>query len=55
MAYVAATEDEEDRPCRRNVGRQWRKSSACVAEEDDEDCITRGGGCSDGHGDDIVV
>ena len=32
-----------------------RRSLACVAEEDDEDCVTCCEGCSDGHGDDVVV
>ena len=45
-AYVARTS---------GVCHRRRSSLACVAEEDDEDCVTCCGGCSDGHGDDVVV
>ena len=45
-AYVARTS---------GVCHRRRRSLACVAEEDDEDCVTCCEGCSDGHGDDVVV
>ncbi|XP_048560483.1 uncharacterized protein LOC125541028 [Triticum urartu] len=38
-----------------DVCRLRRRSSACVAEEEDEDCVTLGGGRSDRHGNDVMV